>query len=154
MRIVALLALFASALLWSGCALKVPVAGHTPRSSFGKATGPDGWEQAFWGAVKDKDWAAIERHLSTNYVLTVAGDHFDKPQTLAFLKRFDLSSVQVSDIESRPEGNDFVVTCTLTIAGTLDGKPITNPVTRILSVWQEQKRGEVLIAQSETAVHR
>lgn len=147
-----LILLSAALLLLSGCAMKVPVAGHTPRSTFGKATGPDGWEQAYWNAIKDKDWAGVERHLSTNYVFTADAGRFDKPQTLAILKRFDLTSVEVSDIVSHPEGNDFVVTCTLTIAGTLDGKPIANPVTRILSVWQTQKKGEQLIAQSETAI--
>ncbi|MEO8725730.1 MAG: nuclear transport factor 2 family protein [Acidobacteriaceae bacterium] len=147
----ALISSLLAALVFSGCAVKMPVAGHTPRSTFGKATGPDGWESAFWGAVKDKDWAGVERHLSSNYVFTAAPGGFDKAQTLALLKRFDLTGFEITDFTSRPEGNDFVVTYTLAISGTFDGKPIAHPVTRILSVWQLQKKGEVLIAQSETA---
>jgi hypothetical protein len=134
--------------------MKLPVAGHTPRSTFGKATGPDGWEQAFWGAVKSKDWTGIERHLSSNYVFVTSSGRFDKAQFIAALQRFDLDSFEISDFQTKPEGNDFVLTYTLTIRGTLDGKPIANPVTRMLSVWQVQKKGELQIALSESAISK
>ncbi len=91
--------------------------------------------------------------MATNYVLTSKAGRADKAHALAALKRLDLTTFKISDFETVPEGQDYVVTYTLTLAGSLDGRPLSNPTTRVLSVWQMEKKGEVLIAQSETDIH-
>jgi hypothetical protein len=137
-------------LMMAGCSVKVPVAGHTPRSTFGQATAPDGWERAFWGAVQKKDWSGIERHLSTNYVFSGPEGRRDKGQMLAALRKLDITQFEITDFVMRPEGNNFVVSYTLKLQGTAEGKPLPYPTLHVLSVWQVMKRGEVLIAQSES----
>ena len=132
-----------------GCGVKLPVSGHTPHTDFGKATGPDGWEEAFWEAVSKKDYGGIERHLTTNYVWSSDSGRRDKAQFMELVKHLEVKSYAMTDVQVLPQGSDFVISYTLKLDGTVDGKPLAHPVTRLVSVWQQQKRGAALVTQGE-----
>jgi len=135
-----------------GCGVKLPVSGHTPHTDFGKATGADGWEEAFWEAVSKKDYGGVDRHLTTNYVWSSRAGRLNKTQFMELVRTVDLKSYAISDVQVLPQGSDFVVSYTLKVEGTMGGKPFPNPVTRLVSVWQQQKRGAALVTQGEWVV--
>ena len=144
----ALLAAFALlaalALILTGCSIR----GRTPRNPIWSATGPDSAVQGFWQSVKAKDYATLERHISTNFAGQTPTARLDKTQLLARLRAMDLQTYTITDLQSRPEGADFVVTYTLMLDGSTGEYPTGKPL-HMLSIWQQQKRGMSLIAQAE-----
>ena len=142
-----LLGLTLAAALLTGCSVKLPVEGHTPRTDFGKATGADGWEQAFWQALVKKDYAGMERHISSNYIFSDAHGKLDKQHALELFQRTRLDRFEMTDVQVLPQGNDFVVSYTMHLQGSVDGQPMTPEARRVVSVWQVQKRGGALVTQ-------
>jgi uncharacterized protein DUF4440 len=126
-------------LLFSGCSVR----GYHPRSTFGQATSADGWEQAFWAAVQKKDWAGVERHLATNFVLQTESGPVDKAAMVKRLQEMAVQDFQIQELRVVPEGADSVVTYTLVTHGAAGESRW-----RVLSVWQAQKKSEELVAQS------
>ena len=99
-----------------------------------QATGVEQYERLMWKAVKDKDWLAVESHMASNFVFSDASGVKDKSQRIADLKA--LANVpEISDAVVTPSGNHAIVTYSL-------GK------SRVMSLWQEQKSGWVLVAMA------
>ncbi|MCU1308560.1 MAG: hypothetical protein JWN45_3255 [Acidobacteriaceae bacterium] len=110
------------------------------------ATGAEQYEQLLWRAVKDKDWLAVESHIASNFVYMDSTGTKDKAQRVADLKSMEVNEVKIDDINVTSQGIDAIVTYTLSRkSGRRDF-----PAVRIMSVWQQQKSGWVLVAMSET----
>jgi hypothetical protein len=102
--------------------------------SWKTATGAEQYERLLWQAVKAKDWLAVESHIASNFIYQDASGTRDKQQRVADLKAAT-ASAELTDVNVVANGIDAVVTYKM---GS----------TRVMSVWQQQKSGWVLIAMS------
>src|SRR2546421_3649471 len=121
--------------------------------TFKTATGAEQFERLLWDAVKNKDRLAIASHLASNYVGQDGGGTKNKEQYLAELDQMNLSDYSLDAVNVTPQGTDMIVTYAITLLGNKGGKPFRSEPIRYLSVWQQQKEGWVLVAQSAIATH-
>jgi hypothetical protein len=119
------------------------------RNSWKNATGAEQHERLLWQAIKDKDWLNVESHLASNFVYMGGAGTRDKQQRVKQLRELQISDFSIGDLNVTAHGPDAVVTYTLTLK--TPSRANEQPV-RIMSVWQQVKRGWVLVAMSETAV--
>jgi hypothetical protein len=104
-----------------------------------QATGVEQYERLMWKAVQEKDWLAVESHMASNFVFSDANGVKDKAQRIADLRA--MSNIpDVADAVVTPSGEHSIITYTL-------GK------NRIMSVWQQQKSGWVMVAMASSAAN-
>ena len=118
--------------------------------TFKTATGAEQYERLMWDAVKNKDRLAISSHLASNYVHEDETGTKNKEQYLAELEQTTVSDYALADLNVTPQGIDMIVTYQITLRGNSAGKSFPNEPIRMMSVWQQQKAGWVLVAQSSS----
>ena len=122
---------------------------HKVVNHWADATGGIGFERSFWEDVKGKNWNQLSGHIAGNYLAITPQGTMDRTTALERLQRMDLKSYSLANVKAELNGNTFVVTYQLTLEGTIDDKPISSDPMRMMTVWQQQKRGWVAIARSE-----
>lgn len=139
-----LLLLTLLALLCSGCigGFKLKPAGWS------NATGAEQFERLWWADVKAKKWDEVRYRLAATFVWISAEAKRDREQTLAHLQGLIIEDFTLGDVDVRPNGNDVVITYTMTLRGTLAGQPVALDRTPMMTVWQQQKTGWMAIAHS------
>lgn len=118
--------------------------------TFKTATGAEQYERLMWDAVKNKDRLAIASHLASNYVRQDGSGTKNKEQYLAELEQINLTDYSLAELNVTPQGTNMIVTYAITLRGNNGGRPFPNEPIRYLSVWQQQKAGWVLVAQSSS----
>jgi hypothetical protein len=138
--------LLASCLLLSlaGCTLWPEKA----TKHWSNATGGESLERSFWNDVKDKHWADLDAHIAPNFVYVGNQGKVPRADALDYIHKFDLKDFSVSEVEVELNTQTLVVTYVLTLNGSHAGRPLTGNARRMMSVWQQQKAGWLLIAQS------
>src|ERR1051325_10323109 len=126
------------AMLLSSCTMW-----NKPAAGWSGATGGEKIEQYFWDDVKKQDFRNIELHLSSTLVVTGPPGAQDRAAFLQQLHSNQLTSVSLSECASHLNGEDLMITCTVQREGTVSGRFST------LSVWQQYKKGWVMVAHSE-----
>jgi hypothetical protein len=117
---------------------------NKPASGWSGATGGEKIEQYFWDDVKKKDFRNIELHLSSSVVVTGPAGAMDRA---AFLQQLhSVTSASLGECGSHVNGEDLMITCIVQRDGNPAGRFST------LSVWQQYKKGWVMVAHSETPV--
>ncbi len=119
-------------------------------ASWKDATAGEQLERLFWDTVKARNWSELERHIAPGFVLQSPAGLRDRSQTLARLHQVQLSDYSLGDVSTQLQGNTLVVTYSITRRGSLDGQPLPVSPVRMMSVWQQVKRGWILIAHSDT----
>lgn len=137
-----MLALFATAV--GGCTLWK----ERPVKAWKQATGGEHLERLFWNEVKSRNWVELEKHLAPTFVLITPAGRRDCAAALEHLKTFEVSDYMLSDLDIQPNGTDMVVSYAITIRGTQGGRPLADTPVRVMTVWQQGKRGWMAIAQS------
>ena len=99
------------------------------------ATGVEQYERLMWKAVKDKDWLAVESHMASNFVYQDGSGTKDKAQRLADLKSVSIGDEPISEPVVIPSGDHAIVTY------RMNGN-------KVMSVWQQQKSGWVMVAMA------
>lgn len=117
-------------------------------SNWSNATGGEALERNFWKEVKAKNWTELERHIAANFTSINPDGMNDRPGALARLKTFEVEDYSFGDVDTQMNGNTFVVTYTLVLRGTRNGQPLSVEPRRMMSVWQQQHTGWVLIAHT------
>jgi len=143
-------------LLVLGCLAVLPACtlygrSRATRNHWDDATGGESLERSFWEDVKNKEWDRLSRHIAGNYVAVTPQEERDRAAALAHLKTFDVTDYSLGNLRTELNGNTFVVTYQLTLAGKIDGQPIPPAPVRVMTVWQKQAHGWVAIARSEMA---
>ena len=59
-----------------------------------------------------------------------------------------MEDFSLAEAQTQPNGDDMVITYTLTLRGAAEGHPIPSAPVRVMTVWQTVKNGWVEIAQS------
>ena len=138
--IIAALAIFAC-----GCSSK------SHPTAWSNATGAEQFERLWWSEVKAKNWNEVGYRMAGTYVSVTPEGVRDREQTLARLKQLEIEDYALGDVDVRPNGNDLVITYTLTLKGTLANAPLSLERANMMTVWQQQKSGWVAIAHSSLA---
>ncbi len=138
--------------MWKRAAVMLVVAGMSvgctmwskPAGGWSGATGGEKLERLFWDDIKNKDFRSLEAHLASSFTGTGAGGPQDRAAFLQQLHSYQLASVTLGECASQVNGEDVIITCTVQREGTPSGRVST------LSVWQQYKRGWLMVAHSET----
>jgi hypothetical protein len=119
-----------------------------PAKAFSQATGGEDLERVFWREVKAKNWKEVGYSLASNFVAITPEGQLDRVAALERLKELELKDYSLGDFRTELNGNTFVVTYTLTLRGTRNGQSLSEAPRRMMTVWQQQKKGWVEIAHS------
>lgn len=122
-----------------------------PATAFSQATGGEDLERVFWKEIKAKHWDEVDRRIASNFVSINAEGQHDRTVTMERLKQLNLKDYSLGDFQTELNGNTFVVAYTITLHGTRNGQPLPEEPQRVLTVWQQQKKGWVEIAHSTLA---
>ncbi len=113
-----------------------------------EATSGEHLVNLFWGEVKAKNWMGLEAHVGAEFMGVSPKGTMDRTALMEHVRGFELQSFQIGEVETRPAGKDLLVSYAITVRGMHSGKPIPETPIRMMSVWQEQGRGWVLVAHS------
>ena len=119
-----------------------------PAKDFAGATGGEALENVFWKNLKAKDWTAIQNVLASNFAGVSSDGNFKANEWMQRLKQVELQDYSIANTHTELNGDTFVVTYDVTMTGTISGQPIPAKPVHRMSVWQRQKSGWILIAQS------
>jgi Domain of unknown function (DUF4440) len=113
------------------------------------APGAEQYERLMWQAIRDKKWTEVEYHLAPLFVgVDANGRKLDRAAWVEHWKSQDVRDLSLGDLAVEPNGPDMVVTYTLNLAGS-EGAPHG---VRVVSVWQQLKKGWVMTTQSFTPI--
>ena len=116
-----------------------------PASGWIGATGGEQIEKLFWKDVQARNWAEVDRHVADTFTGTGPGGIMDRTAFLRDLQKAPLADYSLSECTSQLNGSDMMVTCTLRASWA--GQPTSAST---LSVWQQLKKGWVMVAHSES----
>jgi Domain of unknown function (DUF4440) len=124
---------------------------HAARS-LSEATGGEGLERMFWKDVQAANWVEVERTLASNYSGVTPAGSLDRSATLEQYRSWQLKDSALGDLKTELNGTTIVVTYTITLNGTSNGaagsQPLPSTPQHMMTVWQQQKRGWLVIAHS------
>jgi hypothetical protein len=135
-----------------GCTLY----GNRPARAFADATGGEALERVFWNQVKTANWVEIERVLSSNYLgVASAGaagtaGSMDRAAALNQYRTWQVKDYAIGDLKTELNGSTMVVTYSITLSGTAGSQPLPSAPQQMMTVWQQQKSGWIVIAHSVT----
>jgi hypothetical protein len=116
-----------------------------PASGWTGATGGEQIERLFWKDVQAKNWAEVDRHIGATFAGAGAAGTADRAAFLRDLQKAPLIDFSLSECSSQTNGADLMVTCTL--RATWAGESVNAST---LSVWQQLKKGWVMVAHAES----
>src|SRR5262249_2331992 len=137
-------------------------------TAWSSATGAEQFERLFWQDVKDKNWTDVEAHLASSYVYQSSGALRDHDAALEHWKKLEIADYVLGNVEvhlgglppkgpdgcnckmEEPQSYTIVVTYTMDLKGTYEGQPLELSHVRMMSVWQQQKKGWETIAHADS----
>jgi len=145
-RVIHILAPAMISLLFAGCTMW-----KEKPTAWTNATGAEQFERLFWQDVKDKNWPEVEMHLDGAYVYQSSGALRNRDATLDHMKKLEISDYALGDVEVHPgRGDTVVITYTMDLRGIYDGQPLQLSHVRMMSVWQQEKKGWSTIAHADS----
>jgi len=121
------------------------VYGEHPARSYGEATGGESLERIFWKNVAAGNWTEVERALASNYLAITPSGTLDRAAALDEYRRWNVKDYALGDLKTEMNGDTIVVTYTITFKGGAQAPAGPRPA---MTVWQQQKRGWIIIAQN------
>ena len=131
--------------------------GEHPARSLSEATGGESLERIFWKNVQAANWVEVERSLASNYTGITPAGTLDRSATLEQYRQWQLKDYALGDLKTEMNGSTFVVTYTITLNGTFSAaagngaassQPLPSAPQHMMTVWQQQKKGWLIIAHS------
>ena len=102
-------------------------------------------------AIREKEWKEIQQHLAPGFVgVTADGRKLDRLGWLEHWKTVEIRDLTIGEMVVQSSGSDMVVSYELKINGSESGRPIPAASLRVVSVWQELKKGWILTTQTST----
>jgi len=121
--------------------------GEHPARSMSDATGGEGLERVFWKNLATRNWTEIERALASNYAGVTPAGTLDREAALAQYRQWQLSDYSLGNLNTELNGSTIVVTYTISLKGTAGSAPLPS-TQHMMTVWQQQKAGWIIIAHS------
>lgn len=122
--------------------------GDHPARSMAEATGGEGMERVFWKNVQTANWVEVERALASNYAGVTPAGNLDRAAALEQYRGWQLKDHSIGDLKTEMNGSTIVVTYSITLNGTAGSQPLPSAPQHMMTVWQQQKSGWVIIAHS------
>jgi hypothetical protein len=139
--------------------------GERPARTMAEATGGEGLERIFWKNVQSANWIEVERAIASNYSGVGATGTLDRSATLDQYRSWQLKDFAIGDLKTELNGSTVVVTYTITLNGVLSNgaghlpqglqqasqqpaQQLPSAPQHMMTVWQQQKKGWVVIAHS------
>ena len=119
-----------------------------PASSMAEATGGEDMEQVFWKQLKAGNWTELERSIASNYAAMTPAGPLDRAAALDQYRQWKLKDYAIGDLKTEMNGSTIVVTYNITLKGTVGDQPLPSSPQHMMTVWQQQKKGWVMIAHS------
>ena len=91
--------------------------------------------------IKAKNWTVVERRIAEGFQSVHPDGVRDRTAEIALLKKMDFGDFMLSDFKSTTIGDNIVVTFTMTVAETIDGKRLPAKSAYRLSVWKKGVNG-------------
>jgi hypothetical protein len=128
-------------LLLSGCT----IGRESKHPTWTTATGAEQYERLMWRAIRDKDWDGVNYHLAPTFVgIGPAGQSLDRTAWIEYWKADPVKEFSLAEVAVQPNGSDMTVSYLL----HLDDRHGSG--LRVLSIWQQVKKGWMLTATSMT----
>ncbi len=122
-------------------------------------------ERMFWKNVQMANWVQVERSLATNYSGTTPAGAQDRAAALDQYRGWQVNDFTLGDVRTELNGSTIVVTYTITLngasrngasnpaansasGGPAGPQPLPSSPQHMMTVWQQQKAGWVVIAHS------
>lgn len=127
--------------------------GEPAHPNFQTATAAEQLERLMWQSAQGKNWVEFERHLTPTFSgSNSAGQPLDRAGWIEYWKTAQLKDFSLGDVITQPAGPDIVATYVLHYNGSDAGHSSPAGGVRVVSVWQEMKKGWILISQSQTPI--
>jgi Domain of unknown function (DUF4440) len=111
------------------------------------ATGAEQYERLMWKAIRDRDWRNFEYRLAPTFTgVNASGQALDRAAWIEHWKAAQIKEFSLGEVSVHPNGADMTVTYVLHLSGG------PGPGLRVVSVWQESKRGWILTATTHTPI--
>ncbi len=91
--------------------------------------------------IKAKNWNAVESRIAEGFQSVHPDGARDRAGEIALLKKMNLGEFTLSNFKSTMIGDNIVVTVTMTVAETIDGKRFPAKPAYRLSVWKKGAHG-------------
>ena len=117
-----------------------------PARGWSGATGGEQLEKLFWADVQAQRWGEVDKHVAETFAGAGSSGPFDRAGFLQRLRSDQFTTLSLTDCTSRLNGADFVIACLVRRQGTAGQEDAA----ATLSVWQQLKRGWVMVAHSES----
>jgi len=140
--------IFAAVLAVSMSVLGCTFYKERPAKAISDATGGEGMERTFWQDVQKQNWNDLNSHIASNFVYVTPTGRYERSDALQRLQQLQLQEFSIGDLTTEMNRDTFIVTYTITFRGTARGQTLNSQPERRMTVWQEQKRGWVVIAHS------
>jgi hypothetical protein len=104
---------------------------------------PDGerLERQMADDIKAKNWNAVEARIADGFQSVHPDGIRDRAGEIALLKQMNFGAFTLSNFKSTTIGDNIVVTFTMTVAETIDGKRLAAKPAYRLSVWKKGANG-------------
>ena len=133
-------------------ALLAGCAGEPKHPTWKNATGAEQNERLMWQSIQKKDWLNVQSHLSPTFIGVMAdGQMFDRAGWLKQWQSAQMREFSLGEVEVHPEGPDMKVTYIFHVQASASGLA-SQAGFRVMSLWQEVKRGWMLSAISMTPI--
>ena len=87
--------------------------------------------------IKAKNWKAVESRIADGFQSVHPDGPRDRAGEIALLKKMNFGDFTLSNFKSTVIGDNIVVTFTMTVAQTIDGKQLPAKPAYRLSVWKK-----------------
>jgi hypothetical protein len=91
--------------------------------------------------IRAKNWKAVETRIAEGFQSVHPDGIRDRAGEIALLKRMNLGEFTLSNFKSTTIGDNIVVTFTMTVAETIDGRRLPAKPAYRLSVWKKGGNG-------------
>ena len=104
--------------------------------------------------IQAKNWKAVEARIADGFQSVHPDGVRDRAGEIDLLKKMNFGSFTLSDFKSTTVGDNIVVTFTMTVAETIDGKQLPAKPAYRLSVWKKGMNGWQWISHANfTPIH-
>jgi hypothetical protein len=101
--------------------------------------------------IKAKNWNAVEARIADGFQSVHPDGIRDRGGEIALLKQMNFGDFTLSNFKSTTIGDNVVVTFTMTVAETIDGKQLSAKPACRLSVWKKGANGWQWISHANFA---
>jgi hypothetical protein len=98
-------------------------------------------ERQMWADFKAKEWKAVESKIAEGFQSIHPDGARDRAGEISLIEHLNLGEFTLSNFKTTVNGDNIVVTYTITVQETIDQKRLPTKSTPRLSVWRKGTHG-------------